>query len=276
MIRTERRANQAQAGFTIVELMVASLVFTVILGVITSGIVHFTSDYYKGINTSATQTTARSIANIIAQNLEYGGGANTFSVPTVTNGYDFAVCIGSTQIQYVLGSQLTKDPSPYGVIVTKYDPALGCQSFPSGNPGGKEMLGPKMRLTNLSVDPITTPSGSRLYTVSVGVAYGEADLLCSTNVPVVTNPGSCASGATVSLTASDHAFWNDPKNGAGIRCRSGSAGDMRTQMHADAFPGEDISDRPLPEEVVPVLLRLLADRPESGRYRAADLVGARA
>ena len=49
-------------------------------------------------------------------------------------------------------------------------------------------------------------------------------------------------------------------------------GDMRTQMHQDAFPGEDISDRPEPETVVPALLRLLDDLPRSGRYRAAELV----
>ncbi|HEV7526471.1 MAG TPA: SDR family oxidoreductase [Acidimicrobiia bacterium] len=47
-------------------------------------------------------------------------------------------------------------------------------------------------------------------------------------------------------------------------------GDMRTQMHQDAFPGEDISDRPEPETVVPALRRLLFDKPESGRYRASD------
>jgi len=52
-------------------------------------------------------------------------------------------------------------------------------------------------------------------------------------------------------------------------------GDMRTEMHQAAFPGEDISDRPLPEILaVPALLQLLVDRPESGRYRAEDLVGA--
>jgi NAD(P)-dependent dehydrogenase (short-subunit alcohol dehydrogenase family) len=51
-------------------------------------------------------------------------------------------------------------------------------------------------------------------------------------------------------------------------------GDMRTQMQADAYPGEDISDRPLPETVVPKLLSLLRDRPASGRYRAADLEAA--
>ena len=49
-------------------------------------------------------------------------------------------------------------------------------------------------------------------------------------------------------------------------------GDMRTQMHQEAFPGEDISDRPEPATVVPAFLHLLRDRPPSGRYRAADLV----
>ena len=48
-------------------------------------------------------------------------------------------------------------------------------------------------------------------------------------------------------------------------------GDMRTQMHQDAFPGEDISDRPEPETIVPALLQLIETRPKSGRYRAADL-----
>jgi NAD(P)-dependent dehydrogenase (short-subunit alcohol dehydrogenase family) len=50
-------------------------------------------------------------------------------------------------------------------------------------------------------------------------------------------------------------------------------GDMRTEMHQAAFPGEDISDRPEPEAVVPALLRLIATRPPSGRVRAADLAG---
>jgi NAD(P)-dependent dehydrogenase (short-subunit alcohol dehydrogenase family) len=49
-------------------------------------------------------------------------------------------------------------------------------------------------------------------------------------------------------------------------------GDMRTDMHQAAFPGEDISDRPEPETVVPALLRLVEQRPPSGRIRAADLL----
>lgn len=48
-------------------------------------------------------------------------------------------------------------------------------------------------------------------------------------------------------------------------------GDLRTRMHQEAFPGEDISDRPEPETVVPAFLRLLSTRPASGRIRLASL-----
>jgi NAD(P)-dependent dehydrogenase (short-subunit alcohol dehydrogenase family) len=44
-------------------------------------------------------------------------------------------------------------------------------------------------------------------------------------------------------------------------------GDLRTQMHQEAFPGEDISDRPLPASAVPGFLKLLSNRPESGRIK---------
>ncbi|MEU0539327.1 SDR family oxidoreductase [Nocardia sp. NPDC005978] len=49
-------------------------------------------------------------------------------------------------------------------------------------------------------------------------------------------------------------------------------GDMRTGMHQAAFPGEDISDRPEPDTVVPALLRLLGGELPSGRYAASQLV----
>ena len=60
----------------------------------------------------------------------------------------------------------------------------------------------------------------------------------------------------------------------GIGCYAFDPGDMRTQMHQQAFPGEDISDRPEPESVVPALLQLIEERPASGRYRASELSAA--
>jgi NAD(P)-dependent dehydrogenase (short-subunit alcohol dehydrogenase family) len=56
-----------------------------------------------------------------------------------------------------------------------------------------------------------------------------------------------------------HVYWVDP-------------GDMRTQMHQDAFPGEDISDRPLPETSVPGLIELLHGELPNGRYQTREVV----
>jgi NAD(P)-dependent dehydrogenase (short-subunit alcohol dehydrogenase family) len=53
-------------------------------------------------------------------------------------------------------------------------------------------------------------------------------------------------------------YWVDP-------------GDLRTQLHQEAFPGEDISDRPPPEVAVPGLRRLIDGDEPSGRYRAQEL-----
>jgi NAD(P)-dependent dehydrogenase (short-subunit alcohol dehydrogenase family) len=48
-------------------------------------------------------------------------------------------------------------------------------------------------------------------------------------------------------------------------------GDMRTQMHQEAFPTDDISDRPLPETSVPGLVALLTGDFASGRYKVQSL-----
>jgi NAD(P)-dependent dehydrogenase (short-subunit alcohol dehydrogenase family) len=57
-----------------------------------------------------------------------------------------------------------------------------------------------------------------------------------------------------------------------LRLHAVDPGDMATDMHQAAFPGEDISDRPAPESVVPALLALIAGDLPSGRYRAAELL----
>ena len=61
-----------------------------------------------------------------------------------------------------------------------------------------------------------------------------------------------------------------------LRVYAVDPGDMRTRMHQEAFPGEDISDRPPPEESVPGLLALVHGTRPSGRYRAHDLAEVRA
>jgi NAD(P)-dependent dehydrogenase (short-subunit alcohol dehydrogenase family) len=61
-----------------------------------------------------------------------------------------------------------------------------------------------------------------------------------------------------------------------LRIYAVDPGDMRTQMQQEAFPGEDISDRPPPEDSVPGLLELIEGSLPSGRYRAHDVATVKA
>jgi NAD(P)-dependent dehydrogenase (short-subunit alcohol dehydrogenase family) len=98
-------------------------------------------------------------------------------------------------------------------------------------------LKPGARVLNITSDAAIEP-----YENWGGYGSSKAALEQISNILAAENP-------------SLRVYWVDP-------------GDMRTQMHQEAFPGEDISDRPLPEESVPGLLELLTGELPSGRYEA--------
>ena len=108
---------------------------------------------------------------------------------------------------------------------------------------------PKLAANSGAVVNVTSDAGAEAYAGWGGYGSSKAALDQLTAVLAVENP--------------DVRFWSlDP-------------GDMRTQMHQDAFPGEDISDRPLPEDAAPAVLWLVGQRPASGRVRAADVLASR-
>ncbi|MBV9256699.1 MAG: SDR family oxidoreductase [Ktedonobacteraceae bacterium] len=106
------------------------------------------------------------------------------------------------------------------------------------------LLKPTARVLN-----ITSDAGVEAYTGWGGYGSSKAALEQLSAILAAENP-------TLRV------YWVDP-------------GDMRTQMHQEAFPGEDISDRPLPEESVPGLLELLTGERPSGRYSARALTAIR-
>jgi NAD(P)-dependent dehydrogenase (short-subunit alcohol dehydrogenase family) len=78
-------------------------------------------------------------------------------------------------------------------------------------------------------------------------------------------------GYGAAKAALDHASAVLAKEEPAVRVWAVDPGDLRTRLQQEAFPGEDISDRPLPETVVPRLLGLVRDRLASGRYVAGAL-----
>ncbi|MGI8665075.1 MAG: SDR family NAD(P)-dependent oxidoreductase [Jatrophihabitans sp.] len=93
-------------------------------------------------------------------------------------------------------------------------------------------------------------------------------LSLSSDAAVASYPGWGGYGSA--KAALDHLTATLAAEQPGLHCYAVDPGDMRTAMQQAAFPGQDISDRPLPESVLPGLLELLASRPASGRYRATD------
>ncbi|MGV9411270.1 SDR family NAD(P)-dependent oxidoreductase [Nocardia sp. NPDC003693] len=92
----------------------------------------------------------------------------------------------------------------------------------------------------------------------------------SSDAAVAAYPGWGGYGA--SKAALDHLTAVLAVEHPGLRIYAFDPGDMRTDMHQAAFPGEDISDRPEAESVVPALLRLLDAQLPSGRYAVSDPV----
>jgi NAD(P)-dependent dehydrogenase (short-subunit alcohol dehydrogenase family) len=124
---------------------------------------------------------------------------------------------------------------------------------------------------------------SRVYDVNVAAPLALTQLL----LPVLRRSGGAVVNITSDAAVEPYDGWGGYGSSKaaldqwtailaaeepGVHVYSFDPGDMRTQMHQEAFPDEDISDRPEPEVVVPAVLRLLDERPAHGRYRGADLL----
>ena len=107
---------------------------------------------------------------------------------------------------------------------------------------------PLLRRTGGTIVNVTSDAGVEGYEGWGGYGSSKAALEQASRVLAAEEPAL-------------HVYWVDP-------------GDMRTQMHQEAFPGEDISDRPLPEVAIPGLLEVLTGDLPSGRYQAQSLLEA--
>jgi prepilin-type N-terminal cleavage/methylation domain-containing protein len=182
-----------QQGFTIIEMVIATTVFSVILLVVTFGILQISRSYYKGVNEAATQTVARNIMDTIGQSIQFSGeGVGIADIDT-----KHSFCVGRQRYSFVPGWIVT-DTNPGGADVTDAaqhetsrglyveDNVLYCDT--SGLPvmnattiktltGGRELLSPNMRIAKLSV---TQDAGNASqFKITVRIIYGQDDFIYS-------------------------------------------------------------------------------------------------
>ncbi len=198
----EKRKRTSDKGFTVVELLIATTVFSIVLLLVSTAMVQIANVYYKGVTETGTQNIARGVIDAIAQGVQFNGGIVTQTPASAPSpGTSTAFCIGETQYAYQLGWELT-DTSPqatqnqaYHVLAQSHVPncaaaggvAAGYLDQPTVN--GVELMNQHMRLAKLSLQQIGT---TNLYRIDVRVVYGDNDVL--------TNP-TAANAACAGISA---------------------------------------------------------------------------
>jgi len=223
----------ADNGFTIIELMMATMVFATILLLITSGVIHMGKSYYRGLSSSSTQNIAANALNTIAQSIQLGAGS--YSTQTDPTSHLQVICIGSQEYIFLPGGVVHKgaasSTSNIGIYQRQQsggncdDPiALANGSFPTD---GQELLADNMRLLRLSISNVTgsgcNPAGfssKALCNVTVSVGFGSSDdLFCDAGITTAGQAGNCASGSPSFATGDiAHDLLTTPN--ADIRCRT--------------------------------------------------------
>lgn len=191
--------NKKQEGFTIVELLVATVVFSIILLVATSGIIQLGRLYYKGIIEARTQESTRAIFEDVSRSVQFAKGGKQVvpsgSLPVGVTQF----CIGDTRYSYKVDEPVS-GVSSTGLRVARISPNDTC----AGAVAGQQLLGENMRILELKVESV---GSGDVYSVSAAIAHGDNFLLSHYN-----DDGSPVNPATVITDA------------ASAKCKTGIGG----------------------------------------------------
>jgi prepilin-type N-terminal cleavage/methylation domain-containing protein len=175
-----------QRGFTIIELLIATLIFSMVLLLVTMGVLSFTKVYFKGLNLSKTQNAARIILENVAQSIQFSGGAVTAPIGTAGSNGSQGFCVADKRFSYIQGWQMVDiqpdvalNQSKHGLVVDEAGNCSGSQAQDVKGTvaqGSTELLSTGMRVSKLNVEKI---GATDMYRITIRIVYGENDLLFS-------------------------------------------------------------------------------------------------
>jgi type II secretory pathway pseudopilin PulG len=218
-------------AFTILELMIATAILSTILLLVTAMMISIGTLYYKGVNQVRVQDNVRNISDEISQQLQLNGGSVLSSITSPTDDPSAtpeAFCIGTIRYNYIIGQQLSSTAtSPQQYMHVLYRDTVRQNTCPAmlpaqlnsktppldqvGDPPGTELMTPNARLTSFSITPTTSP-----FTLSIGEAYGDSDLLCDSGLPA----GDC------NLTTKSTRVWDGSDPTGPVMCKSNEGGNQ--------------------------------------------------
>lgn len=182
--------NQNQKGFTLIELMIATAVFSLIMLIVTVSVIYISNIYVRGNIESNTQDAARSVITTVARDIEFNKSGSVIINQNANNWY---YCIGNDLYVFNLDKEISNltgpEYSPHALLVFNNTPcpspvtapcfinALSSDSLTVSCGGGSykatELLGNSMRLGQFNVVPCGTLCTQGSYIITVTVAYGD-------------------------------------------------------------------------------------------------------
>jgi len=131
------RNKTLQKGFTLVELLIATAVFSIVLIVFLAAFLRISQLFYKGVNMARTQETARNVIQSISDDVQFYQ-----QPPVIKTGY---FCVGIHRYKYFIGQQV--DSTHSGIV--REDVGSGCPALDTNGTNSQEMLDPGMQVNKL-------------------------------------------------------------------------------------------------------------------------------
>jgi prepilin-type N-terminal cleavage/methylation domain-containing protein len=208
---THKKSNQKsrehaeQAGFTIIELLIATLVFSLILFALTYGLLQITNNYYDGIVLDKTRNATNGVIDNISQGLQLDGpylSLGSITSPSHPGVTIAGFCIGQVEYSYLIGYELASTfdsvnlTSPQ-VFVENTDAdcnqSTTIEDVAAGGQAGVELMAPETRLIAFSIAPENALDGLSPYQVTVTALYGNTSAIAGEpSGPPYTLPGPTA------------------------------------------------------------------------------------
>jgi len=155
-------------GFTILELLISTTVFSVILLLCTFGLVQVGRNYYRGATITRTQNVARSVMNTLTQSIQFSGSDAVGTLPSAGTppAPSGTFCIGSLGYTYKLDTKVGDTSADYALKTSK------CVNGSPSTTKQTEQLGKGMSLRTFTI----VKSGD-YYTITLLIANANPDLL---------------------------------------------------------------------------------------------------
>ena len=181
--------RHTEDGFTIIELLIATAVFTVILIITAAALIGISQTYVKGSVEGNTQQTARKILSSISQDIQFNNNSSIILNPSSSSNKtdEFYFCIGSDVYVYNLNKRLTSNPQSW--VLIRYTNPICPKSPPSipqssSESNYEELMASGQRLGQLSISE-TSINNNPAYTISIEIGYGASNVLIGTDTSPV-------------------------------------------------------------------------------------------